>query len=79
MPVKPVTVPPLPVTARMPLKGESNTVVELTEQAIALRSVHVERDGICAGCLDMWARLAPHPCPQADWAERVLQQATPTA
>lgn len=25
-------------------------------------------DGWCAGCLDLWARLAPFPCLQAQWA-----------
>lgn len=70
--------PPSPGTANLPLSEKPNEVVELARQALALRSVHVEHEGLCHGCLVMWARLAPHPCPQAEWAQRLLQRETPT-
>lgn len=41
---------------------------DLAEQVRAVVAVHVEREGMCEGCLSIWARLAPHPCQWAQWA-----------
>jgi len=27
-----------------------------------------DKGGTCWGCLELWGRLAPYPCPQATWA-----------
>jgi len=41
--------------------------------AAAVQNQHVaDPDGWCLGCLNLWGRLAPHPCLQAEWALAVL-------
>lgn len=49
-------------------------VRELLACAEAVIASHTSRDGICAGCLDWWARLAPVPCEQARWAQAVRKR-----
>ncbi|MEV4515609.1 hypothetical protein AB0K00_42455 [Dactylosporangium sp. NPDC049525] len=49
---------------------------DLTDQIRMLVAVHVERDGMCEGCLNTWARLAPHPCRWAQWAHAWLAEPT---
>lgn len=49
----------------------SPDVRDLLAHAGALIASHTGRGGICAGCLEWWARLAPVPCEQARWAQAV--------
>jgi hypothetical protein len=52
----------------------------LVEDARTTLAGHVANDeGFCAGCLDQWARLTPHPCPQARWAAAVIDRYHPDA
>ncbi|GGM41323.1 hypothetical protein ACFFX1_12825 [Dactylosporangium sucinum] len=51
---------------------------ETRSEALALLEQHVERDGICEGCLASWARLVAFPCSHAQSARRFLAGA-PTA
>lgn len=46
---------------------------KLVARAAATVSAHVERDGMCACCLEDWARLAPVPCEWARWGHAVLE------
>jgi hypothetical protein len=43
------------------------------DRATAVLAVHTDDDGMCAGCLSAWARLAPSPCEQRRWAESVVE------
>ncbi|WP_081475991.1 hypothetical protein [Verrucosispora maris] len=50
-----------------PLAGRGGAVKDDQEHTIL--AVHVRGlDGMCAGCRAWWARLAPYPCWQVDWA-----------
>ncbi|MDH6460439.1 hypothetical protein M2302_000594 [Micromonospora sp. A200] len=42
----------------------------MTEHQVdQILSMHLPgADGLCAGCRSWWARLAPYPCYQAEWA-----------
>lgn len=41
--------------------------------AVTVAGLHVpDRDGWCVGCLQVWGRLVPYPCTQAEWAQAVL-------
>ena len=51
---------------------------ETQSEALALIEKHIERDGICAGCLASWARLTAFPCLHVQSASRILAQ-TPGA
>jgi hypothetical protein len=48
------------------------TPSDLADEVRMIVVVHVERAGMCEGCLSMWARLAPHPCQWALWARAWL-------
>lgn len=52
------------------LLGAARLIID----AAHIAQLHIERDGWCHGCRTAWARLAPHPCTQARWAQRVLGQ-----
>jgi hypothetical protein len=54
------------------LLGTARLIID----AAHITQLHVEHNGWCHGCLTAWARLAPHPCTQARWAQRVLDQST---
>ncbi|GAA2332530.1 hypothetical protein [Dactylosporangium salmoneum] len=45
---------------------------ENRSEALALLETHIERDGICEGCLASWARLVDFPCSFAQAAHRIL-------
>ena len=62
-PVKPPDLPDLPDLPKL---------AEVTEQANQVAALHVERDGMCEGCLSVWARLAPYPCQRMLWARAWL-------
>jgi hypothetical protein len=60
------------VDARTPLTVD-RAALDARARALAMAgaviALHIaDRDGWCAGCLDQWGRLAPHPCSQATWA-----------
>lgn len=57
---------------RADLSPDVTDASDVTEQARTLVAVHVGREGMCEGCLSMWARLAPHPCQWAQWARAWL-------
>ncbi|KKJ96029.1 hypothetical protein [Micromonospora sp. HK10] len=43
----------------------------IERQAQQILSVHPPGvEGLCVGCRWWWARLAPYPCYQAEWACR---------
>ncbi|OJF13472.1 hypothetical protein EDD30_6323 [Couchioplanes caeruleus] len=44
---------------------------EVLARAAAIVAAHTVRDGLCAGCRDWWARLAPFPCEQVRWARAI--------
>jgi hypothetical protein len=46
--------------------------LEFLQVARQVLLIHVDDRGMCLGCAEMWARLAPSPCPSARWAEQVL-------
>ncbi|WP_026321357.1 hypothetical protein [Salinispora fenicalii] len=57
--------------------GAETTLPEIRELlacAEAVLASHTNRGGICAGCLDWWARLAPVPCEQSRWAQAVRER-----
>ena len=45
---------------------------EQSIRAAAVLVAHTGDDGMCAGCFEAWARLAPFPCEQRRWAESVI-------
>ncbi|MGI5239813.1 hypothetical protein [Dactylosporangium sp. CA-139066] len=45
---------------------------ETRSEALAFLEHHIERDGICEGCLASWARLVAFPCLYAQAAQRIL-------
>ncbi|PMR58661.1 hypothetical protein C1A38_23560 [Verrucosispora sp. ts21] len=50
-----------------PLAGRGGAV--RNDQEYAILAVHVRGlDGMCVGCRAWWARLAPYPCWQVEWA-----------
>ncbi|WP_422733238.1 hypothetical protein ACN26Y_19770 [Micromonospora sp. WMMD558] len=41
----------------------------MRDQEKGILAVHLRGlDGMCIGCRAWWARLAPYPCWQVDWA-----------
>lgn len=49
----------------------------IERQASRILAVHLpDVDGLCIGCRRWWARLAPYPCYQAEWACRWHARAT---
>jgi hypothetical protein len=44
----------------------------LREARDLLRSHRADEAGMCAGCRELWQRLAPFPCTQVDWARAVV-------
>ncbi|MEV6923854.1 hypothetical protein AB0M46_04980 [Dactylosporangium sp. NPDC051485] len=47
---------------------------ESRSEALAFLENHIERDGICEGCLASWARLVDFPCSYAQAARRILAE-----
>jgi hypothetical protein len=45
---------------------------ETMSEARAILERHTERDGICEGCLSLWARLVEFPCPYVQAARRLV-------
>jgi hypothetical protein len=54
-----------------------STQADVLADAQAVIDAHFDDNGICRGCLVSWARLAPHPCPQRQWATSVMASLTP--
>ncbi|GAA0923272.1 hypothetical protein Vau01_038940 [Virgisporangium aurantiacum] len=46
----------------------------ILDRAAAVLAVHTDDNGMCAGCLGAWARLAPSPCEQRRWAASVVER-----
>jgi hypothetical protein len=46
------------------------TTVDAAAEVLA---AHVAEDGWCRGCRDLWGRLVPYPCTQAEWATRIRE------
>lgn len=58
-------------TLRSHAAGEDTAAV--SDVAVALLVFHVPDElGICAGCLEQWARIVAHPCESCLWAHMVL-------
>jgi hypothetical protein len=56
-------------------KDGEESAAGLVEDARATLAGHVANEaGFCAACLAQWARLTPHPCPQASWATAVIDR-----
>lgn len=51
-----------------------DAVARLLADATTTAQVHVAEDGLCRGCATVWARWAPWPCTQAQWARSVLSE-----
>ncbi|MEV0456042.1 hypothetical protein [Catellatospora methionotrophica] len=47
----------------------------LARTATAVAAIHVDFDGLCAGCLDLHDIATWWPCTVRRWAERVAQGA----
>jgi hypothetical protein len=46
----------------------------MVDRAAAVLAVHTDDNGMCAGCIAAWARLAPFPCEQRRWADSVIRR-----
>lgn len=46
--------------------------------AAQVLATHVAEAGWCRGYRDLWSRLVPYPCTQAEWATRVHDGADST-
>jgi hypothetical protein len=53
-------------------------VADVVADARAIVDRHTEADGMCRGCIEQWARLAPYSCEQARWATAVIKRLTAT-
>lgn len=61
----------VPVAAR---PADAQAVQAIVDRAAAVLAVHTARDGMCDGCIEIWARLAPFPCEQRQWAAAVVER-----
>lgn len=48
-------------------------VETMLDRATTVLAVHADDHGMCAGCIEAWARLAPYPCEQRSWAASVVE------
>jgi hypothetical protein len=55
-------------------QSDAPAVTAVLDRAIAVLAVHTDDNGMCAGCLGAWARLAPSPCEQRRWATSVVKR-----
>jgi hypothetical protein len=60
--------------ASMLAESDANAVREVLDRAVTVLATHVDHDGVCDGCVQMWARLAPFPCEQRRWAMAVSER-----
>jgi hypothetical protein len=49
------------------------------DEALAVLAGHVERDGVCEGCLASWAKSVVFPCSHVLLARRVLADLPPAS
>jgi hypothetical protein len=60
----------------LPTDTDTDTVAvrAVLGRAVAALAMHTGSHGMCAGCLEAWARLAPFPCEQQRWAAAVIER-----
>jgi hypothetical protein len=61
-------------TSRTRMLTTAEAVLLLPDATGILTSHRPANDGLCAGCRALWDRLAPYPCTQAEWAQRVADR-----
>jgi hypothetical protein len=54
--------------------ADAEAVRPVLDSAAAVLATHTAREGMCGGCIELWARLAPFPCDQRRWAVAVVER-----
>ncbi len=55
-------------------RTDSEAVRAVLDRAAVVLAMHNARDGMCGGCIQVWARLVPFPCSQRQWAVGVVER-----
>jgi hypothetical protein len=74
MPVPNDRQPAMPFAAGTLAERDAHAMRDMLTRADAVLATHLNWKGMCDGCVQIWARLAPLPCEQRRWAMAVIER-----